>query len=105
MKRETKITAAVVTAIAFAGAFGFAVDRPVSYRFEFLPVREDVIELVAENTADKLQRAIEQKDRNAERIQRKKAKGVPVSADEKAQLRFWKKRVILLQRKFKKLDK
>lgn len=105
MKKQTKITAAVVAAIVGAGAFGFVVDRPVLYRAEFLPVADEVWDIVAEKTGDQLQRAREQVIRQKDWQTKIKERGQPVKVEDKEDLRYWQGRVRELNRKLKKLDK
>lgn len=105
MKTQTKLVAAFVAAIVGASAFGFVVDRPVLYNFEFLPVADEVWNLVAEKTGDQLQRAKEQVLRQKEWQTKIKASGKPVKVEDKEDLRYWQGRVRELNRKLKKLDK
>ena len=105
MKTQTKIIAAVVTAIALAGGFGFAVDRPVLYRAEFLPVAGSVDELRRESISNKLQRAIEWKERTKLRNVATRAKGIRVEPEEIENQRYWSLRVRALKNELKGLDK
>lgn len=102
MKKQTKIVTLVASTIVVAGVFGFVVDRPVLYRGEFLPIAEEVIELTVENTWNKWQRASEQVERREAKIQYAVE---AVSAEEREELLFWKKRLFELERKLKKLDR
>ena len=105
MKKQTKVVAAFITAIAAAGVFGFAVDRPVLYRFEFLPVANAVWDLVAEKTGDQLQRAKEQVLRQEDWQEKAMEKGQFIKLEDVENLRYWQGRVRELHRKLKKLDK
>jgi len=105
MKRETKIAAAVVAAVTFAGVFGFAVDRPVLYRFEFLPVAGNVDELKRESISNKLQRAIEWRTRYDDRRKAALTKSVAPTQEDVAQLRYWSLRVRALEGELRTLEK
>lgn len=80
----------------------FAIERPVMYHAEFLPMAETVTELAAESASSKLQRAIEQVERMEARIKRNGGQVNPQQVDD---LRFWKQRVRELKRRLRKLDK
>ena len=105
MKKQTKIVAAFVTAIVGAGVFGFAVDRPVLNRAEFLPVADATWDLVAEKTGDQLQRAKEQVLRQIEWQVKTRDKGQSIKLEDRADLHYWQGRVRELHRKLRKLDK
>ena len=105
MKKQTKIVAAFVTAIVGAGVFGFAVDRPVLYRAEFLPVADATWDLVAEKTGDQLQRAKEQVLRQEAWQEKAREKGQLIKLEDVEDLRYWQGRERELHRKLKKLDK
>ena len=105
MKKQTKVVAAFVTAIVGAGVFGFAVDRPVLYRAEFLPVASEVWDLVADKTGSQLQRAKEQVIRQEDSQEKARNKGQFIKVEEVENLRYWQGRVRELHRKLKKLDK
>lgn len=102
MKKQTKIVTLVATTIVVAGALGFAVDRPVLYRAEFLPVAEGVRELTIENVWNKWQRASEQVEWRKAQVARD---GGRVTPDARKELIFWEKRLFQLERELKKLDK
>jgi len=103
--RPAAIYVIVASVIAGAGALGFAVDRPVLYRAEFLPVAKSVEELRKESISNKLQRAIEWKERTTLRNTATRAKGVRVEPEDVENQRYWSLRVRALKQELKELDK
>lgn len=99
MKKVSVIVGTVVSSIVIITAV-FAIERPVMYYREFLPVAADVIELVAENTHAAWVRADEQVERRKAKISRAGGKATP---EERAALRRWKATLFELERKLDRL--
>ena len=102
MKKCATVGGIVTGVIAIAATLGYAFDRPVWYRADFMPVAQVVTELAAESASSKLQRAIEQVERREAQIRRNGGRVEPQQVDD---LRFWKQRVRELKRRLRKLDR
>jgi len=98
--KKSLIVLTIIGGIFGIIGFVFAVERPVMYYREFLPMVAEVIELVAENTHAQWVRADEQVKRREARIKRN---GDKASPKERAELRRWKATLYQLERKLEKL--
>lgn len=105
LKKSATFIGVATGIIAIAATLGYAFDRPVWYRSEFLPVANVVTELAAESASSKLQRAEEQKERRERMMEIGRARGRLISAEDIEDLRYWKERVRALKRRLRKLDK
>lgn len=107
MKKYTKAIGigTVISFITIASAVGYVWDRPVWFHSEFVPLAEDVNELIADKTGDKLQRAKEQVQRQKDWQRRTQDGGKVIEVEDREDLRYWQGRVRELSRKLKKLDK
>lgn len=105
MSPLTKFSAIVGIMVGVVGVMTalFAIERPVMYNREFLPVASDVADLVAQNTHTRWAEADEQVERRKARVRRLGDARTPEAEEERRKLRLWKATLFELERKLDKL--